>query len=82
MRPKSIAGRAVIHEFKVLHHEWECDGWAWLTDDGSFWGTDHGSLVKLSREDVVGFMSAPLEALEGVRVALGLQAPHGRKTRA
>ena len=42
MKRNEIDGVRVIHEFKMYHHEWEADGYGWVTDDGRVWHTSHG----------------------------------------
>ena len=39
MKQTEIDGSKVVHEFTVLWHEWECDGYGWVTDDGRAWLT-------------------------------------------
>lgn len=24
----------IVHSFKIMHHEWEGDGWGWIISDG------------------------------------------------
>ena len=43
MKHTEIDGKKVVHEFLVFWHEWECDGYGWVTEDGRAYLTDHGA---------------------------------------
>ena len=57
MERQTIDGRNVVQEFIVLHHEWECDGYGWVTEDGRIWHTDHsGEPYEISPNDCLKLM--------------------------
>ena len=41
MRYTEIDNSKVIHEFTVLWHEWECDGYGWVTEETCATGPAH-----------------------------------------
>ena len=75
MKHTEIDGRKVIHEFVVLHHEWECDGYGWVTDDGRAWLTTHGGPpCEADAAKLLHRMDAALTSVEGIRKAVALTA--------
>ena len=50
---ESIDGKKVIHHFYWPHCGWEMDQHAWVTEDGRAWGTNHGSFVELTMDDLL-----------------------------
>ena len=52
--PITIDGVAVVDKCVVLQHEWECDGWAYLTADGRVWCTSHNRMLPAD-ESVAAF---------------------------
>ena len=49
----TIDGKKVIHRFMVFHHEWECDGWGWVTEDGRLWLSTHGRVYEAVPSELV-----------------------------
>lgn len=47
---------AILYQFRLLYHEWECDGWGWIVDNGG-----HRSLVLSSHGQ---FYFAEIKELE------------------
>ena len=52
MKVTDIEGVKVVHEFEVLWHEWECDGYGWVTEDGRAWLTTVGELEEVIISEV------------------------------
>ncbi|MCY4634745.1 MAG: hypothetical protein OXG04_09630 [Acidobacteria bacterium] len=74
VRVTEIEGVKVVHEFEVLWHEWECDGYGWVTEDGRAWLTTHGSRYEADAAELLGRMDAALSSAQGIRRALALIA--------
>ena len=75
MKRKKIDGQKVIHEFPVLWHEWECDGYGWVTEDGRAWLTTHGSEpYEAPNSELLERMEVALATVTGIRKALSLMA--------
>ena len=73
MKHTEIDGKKVVHEFLVFWHEWECDGYGWVTEDGRAYLTDHGSRpYEVGPKELVGRMNAVLESVTGIAKALEL----------
>ena len=69
MKKDEINGVKVIHEFKVLHHQWECDGYGWVTLDGKIWLTNHGGLHEADISMLSERIDAAIESLAGIHEA-------------
>ena len=74
MKETEINGHKVVHEFTVLWHEWECDGYGWVTDDGRAWLTSHGGTYEAGTIDLLDRMDEALSSITGIRKALSLMA--------
>ena len=74
MKVTEIEGVKVVHEFEVLWHEWECDGYGWVTEDGRTWLTTHGSRYEANAAELLDRMDAALSSAQGIRNALALMA--------
>ena len=72
MKREVIDGIEVIHEFKVFHHEWECDGYGWVTADGRIWHTSHGSLYESDVSEITGMIDELITAMSGMNKAIHL----------
>ena len=71
MNLETIDGQKVVEEFIVLHHEWECDGYGWVTEDGRIWHTSHGSEpYEVDEDECLELMEAPLESVAGLQRAM------------
>ena len=71
MKRQTIDGRNVVQEFIVLHHEWECDGYGWVTEDGRIWHTDHSDEpYEISPNDCLMLMDTPLKSITGIHAAV------------
>ena len=68
MKYQQIQGQNVKSEFVILHHEWECDGYGWVTEDGRVWVTSHGGdPFEASAETIERFIDSAESCLEGLR---------------
>ena len=74
MEVTEIEGVKVVHEFKVLWHEWECDGYGWITEDGRAWLTTHGRQFEAETSRLLERMDAALSSAQEIRKALTLMA--------
>ena len=75
MKQTEIDGSKVVHEFTVLWHEWECDGYGWVTDDGRAWLTSHGGPpYEAGTTALLDRMDEALSSVTGIRKALSLMA--------
>ena len=79
MQRTEIDGQKVIHEFKVLWHQWECDGWGWITDDGRAWLSNHGRVHEAETSELLERMAEALSSVTAIREALTLLAKHREK---
>ena len=79
MQRTEIDGRKVVHEFTVLWHEWECDGYGWVTADGRAWLTSHGGdPYEAETTDLLDRMDEALSSVTGIWKALSLMAERAR----
>ena len=74
MKVTEIDGVKVVHEFEVLWHQWECDGYGWVTEDGRAWLTTHGRRFEAETSELLERMEAALSCAQGIRKALALVA--------
>ncbi len=80
MEVTEIDGVKVVHEFKVLWHKWECDGYGWITEDGRAWLTSHGKRFEAEASELLERMEAALSCAQGIRKALALTAEAREQT--
>lgn len=76
MKRTEIDGQKVVHEFKVLWHLWEGDGWGWITDDGRAWLTNHGRVHEAETSELLDRMNEALSSVTAIHEALTLVAKH------
>ena len=50
----------IVHEFVVLWHEWECDGYGWVTEDGRVYLSTHGNIFEAPTSEVLERLEAAL----------------------
>ena len=75
MRYTEIDNSKVIHEFTVLWHEWECDGYGWVTEDGRAWLTSHGGPpYETEATALLERMDVALCSVTSIRKGLSLMA--------
>ena len=74
MKVTEIEGVKVMYEFEVFWHEWECDGYGWITEDGRAWLTTHGRRFEAEMSELLERMEAALASAQGIRKALALMA--------
>ncbi len=74
MEVTEIDGVKVVQEFTVLWHEWECDGYGWITEDGRAWLTTHGRRYEAKTGELLERLEAALSSAEGIRKALAMMA--------
>ena len=72
MKRDVIDGTEVVYEFKVFHHEWECDGYGWITADGRIWLTSHGSLYEGDVSEIKGMIGELTVSISGMNEAIRL----------
>lgn len=70
MKRDIIRGSDVVYEFKVLHHEWEVDGYGWVTEDGRVWHSNHNSIHEISISELASLMDEPLNSIMQIRKAI------------
>ena len=74
MQFTEIDGVKVVHEFIVLWHLWECDGYGWVTEDGRVYLSTHGKIFEAPDSEVIERLEAALSCADGIRKALALAA--------
>ena len=78
MERTEINGLKVIHEFKMYHYRWECDGYGWVTEDGQIWQTSHSTNPRncnpfeASHSEMLDKISELNDAISGMVKALSL----------
>ena len=77
MKFTEIDGVRIVHEFVVLWHEWECDGYGWVTEDGRVYLSTHGNIFEAPTSEVLERLEAALSCADGIRKALALASHRG-----
>ena len=83
MERTEIDGAKVVHEFIVLWHRWECDGYGWITEDGRVWFTTHGSEpFEVESEELLERMEETLACATGLQKALAATTKRQKENQA